>query len=256
MAPRAVIFDFDFTLADSSAGVIDCVRTAQGRMGLPRSDPEAIRRTIGLSVPDTLAALCGEGQRPRSAEFGRLFRERADEVMAPCTVVYAAVPGVLRRLRAGGERCGIATTKFRYRIEAILLREGLDGLVDAVVGAEDVAVHKPDPACLRLALDRLGVAAAEALYVGDSWPDAEAARRAGIAFVAVGTGTTDWSPGAEKAVRPSRPGADPPSTPGGRSRAAGAPTLADLKPAACLQSVADLPDWLEANHPQPEGAVG
>lgn len=216
MIPRAVIFDFDYTLADSSPGVIDCVRTAQARMGLALSEPEAIRRTIGLSVPDTLAALAGEGLRPRADEFGRRFRERADEVMADNTVVYAAVPAVLRRLRHLGAQCAIATTKFRYRIEAILRREGLDGLVDVVVGAEDVAAHKPDPACLTFALDRLGVPAGAALYVGDSLPDAEAARRAGIPFAAVRTGPTP------------------------------ACALRDRGPIAILDSVADLPAWLAA----------
>ena len=49
--PRTVIFDFDYTLADSSVGIIDCIQTAQLGMELPRSSEDAIRRTIGLSVP-------------------------------------------------------------------------------------------------------------------------------------------------------------------------------------------------------------
>ena len=142
---KAVLFDFDYTLADSSVGVIDCVRHAQRRMGLDLSGEEEIRRTIGLSVPDIVAALNGEAERPRSEEFGRLFLERADRVMAAGTVVYDAVPGVLEDLHARGVVCGIASTKYRYRIEGILDREGLRHLVGAVVGAEDVTEHKPDP---------------------------------------------------------------------------------------------------------------
>lgn len=190
---KAVIFDFDYTLADSSVGIIDCIQTAQAGMELPISSAPAIRDTIGLSVPDILVALNGEGQRERADDFGRRFQARADQVMADNTFVYDAVPGVLRTLAAAGLRTAIASTKFRYRIESILEREGLAELIDTVIGAEDVKVHKPDPACLIAALRGLDVAADEALYVGDSVVDAEAAQRATIDFVAVLTGTTQAS---------------------------------------------------------------
>ena len=219
---KAVLFDFDYTLADSSVGVIDCVRHAQRRMGLDLSGQEEIRRTIGLPVPDILATLNGEAERPRSKEFGRLFLERADRVMAAGTVVFDAVPGVLEELHARGVACAIASTKYRYRIEGILHREGLRHLVGAVVGAEDVAEHKPDPSCLRLALERLGVETAESLYVGDSLPDAEAARRAEIRFVAVLSGTTR------------------------------APAFAPYAPLALLDGVAQLPGWLRQQRLAPE----
>ncbi len=223
---KAVLFDFDYTLADSAVGVIDCVRYAQRRMGLDLSGEEEIRRTIGLSVPDIVATLNGEAERGRSGEFGRLFLERADRVMAAGTVVFEAVPGVLEELHARGVACAIASTKYRYRIEGILDREGLRHLVGAVVGAEDVAEHKPDPECLHLALERLGVDAAESLYVGDSLPDAEAARRGGIRFVAVLSGTT------------------------------GAPAFAPYAPLALLDGVAQLPGWLREQRLAPEAVHG
>lgn len=223
---KAVLFDFDYTLADSSVGVIDCVRYAQRRMGLDLSGEEEIRRTIGLSVPDIVAALNGESERGRSEEFGRLFLERADRVMAAGTVVFDAVPGLLEELHARGISCAIASTKYRYRIEGILDREGLRHLVGAVVGAEDVAEQKPDPGCLHLALERLGVAAAESLYVGDSLPDAEAARRGGIRFVAVLSGTTESL------------------------------VFADYAPLALLDGVAQLPAWLREQRLAPEAVHG
>ncbi len=56
---NAVVFDFDFTLADSSAGVAECVNHALGAMGLPAAAPQAIYRTIGLSLTETLKRLAG-----------------------------------------------------------------------------------------------------------------------------------------------------------------------------------------------------
>ncbi len=82
------------------------------------------------------------------------------------------------------------STKFRYRIEAILTRDGLLEAFACIVGGEDVSQHKPHPEGLRLALARLEVAAERALYVGDSAVDAEAARCAGVPFAPVLSGTT------------------------------------------------------------------
>ncbi|MBT3344516.1 MAG: HAD-IA family hydrolase [Gemmatimonadetes bacterium] len=186
--PQVVVFDFDYTLADSSDGVIDCVQSSQQQMDLPVSDPESIRRTIGLSVPDTLACLNGEHLRVRSDEFGQLFRSRADEVMVGHTRLYDGVPQMLAALADNDITCAIATTKYRYRIEQILTRDGLMDAIAAIVGAEDVQAHKPDPACLVCALERLRFSPRQAIYVGDSAPDAEAAQRAGIGFVLVETG--------------------------------------------------------------------
>jgi phosphoglycolate phosphatase len=188
--PRTVIFDFDYTLADSSVGIIDCIQTAQLGMELPGSSEDAIRRTIGLSVPEILSTLNGSEQSHRVDEFRKRFQSRADEVMADNTFVYEGVPGIFQNLADRGIRNAIASTKFRYRIEGILQREGLAPLVHTVVGAEDVAEHKPDPACLQLALTQTKADATQALYVGDSLADAEAAQRAAIDFVAVLTGTT------------------------------------------------------------------
>jgi phosphoglycolate phosphatase len=200
---RAVIFDFDYTLADSSVGIIDCIQTAQTGMGLPASTAAQIRRTIGLSVPEILLTLNGAAQADRAAEFGKRFQARADQVMADNTVIYDGVRPMLQSLAQSGLYSAIASTKFRYRIEGILQRDGLADLVHTVIGAEDVAQHKPDPACLLAVLQQLDVSASEALYVGDSLPDATAAQRATIDFVAVLSGTTtasDFEPFAPVAV--------------------------------------------------------
>ena len=187
---RSVLFDFDYTLADSSPGVVECVNHVLGRMGLGAADPQKIRRGIGLSLPDTFVRLAGQADPGRSREFVRLFTARADEVMADMTSVFPYVPDALRRLRNAGFGLGIVSTKYRYRIEDVLGRNGLTGAVDVIIGGEDVADHKPDPAGLRAAIGRLGNAAAEVLYAGDSLVDAEAAQRCGVDFAAVLSGTS------------------------------------------------------------------
>jgi phosphoglycolate phosphatase len=185
-----VIFDFDYTLADSSRGVLECINHAFKGMGLPRVAVEDAQRTIGLSLPNILVALAGREQEGRAGEFARLFVEKADEVMTDRTEIFEEVPDVIRRLKDEGASIGIVSTKFRRRIEEILGREGLQELFDVIVGGEDVLRHKPDPDGLLAAIERLGGSPSGSLYVGDSVTDAETARRAGVPFVAVLNGVT------------------------------------------------------------------
>ncbi|MFZ6031383.1 MAG: HAD family hydrolase [Chloroflexota bacterium] len=186
----AFLFDFDYTLADSSQGILECANFALAGLGLPAARAEAVYATIGKSLPDTLAALAGQEHTARTPEFVRLFVQRADEVMVDRTVLYESTAATLHTLKAHGKKLGIVSTKYRYRIVDTLQREKLDTLPDVIVGGEDVQRHKPDPQGLYLALERLGNLPSEVLYIGDSLVDAETAQRAGVAFAAVLTGAT------------------------------------------------------------------
>jgi len=187
---QAVLFDFDYTLADSSRGVAECVNFALNRLGLPPASYKAICQTIGLPLSDAFVRLAGQKCATRSEEFARFFAERADEVVAGLTVVYDTAAPAVRRLKQNGLKLGIVSTKFRYRIESVLKREGLLEAFDVIIGAEDVAQDKPDPAGLQRARERLNSLPGQTLYVGDSVIDAETARRGGTPFVAVLSGVT------------------------------------------------------------------
>ena len=185
-----IVFDFDYTLADSSQGIIESVNYALFRLGLPKGTPERICSTIGLSLPDVLTELAGPQDAKYSDAFVRFFVQRADEVMIDKTAILDDVPGILRDLKQQGFLTGIVSTKYRHRIEAILNRESLLKWVDIIVGGEDVSVHKPDPEGLLAAIKQLGSRPANCLYVGDSVVDAQTAGRAGVRFVAVLSGVT------------------------------------------------------------------
>lgn len=191
MAYRAIVFDFDLTLADSTAGAIACVNYALEQLGVPPASPQCISASIGLSLPETLAYVTGSRDPELARQFGALFIERADQVMAEHTVLYPPVPQVIRRLQSQGLALGIVSTKLRYRIEAILAREGLRDAFSVIVGGENVDQHKPHPSGLLLALSHLQSTLDEAVYVGDHVVDAQTASRAGVSFVGVLTGHSD-----------------------------------------------------------------
>jgi phosphoglycolate phosphatase len=187
---RAVLFDFDLTLADSSAGFAASHRHACECLNLTAPDLEAIRRSIGtplhLVVPRFFPQLDEEGV----AEYIRIYQARADSVMTPLTRMVPGACDALRRLKNAGLKLGLVSQKLRYRVEEVLIREDISAYFDVVLGAEDVPAFKPDPSGLLLALERLQATPEEALYVGDTTIDAEAAANAGLRFVAVLTGPT------------------------------------------------------------------
>jgi phosphoglycolate phosphatase len=189
--PQSVIFDFDYTLADSSAGVFACVNTPLTEMGFPNASRAQSDATIGLPLVETFSRLTGFCDGDRGTEFADRFHRHAELVMVDSTRMFEFVPEVLSEIASRGAALGVASTKGRKHIEEILEREKLRDAFGAIIGGNDVANQKPDPEALFTALMRLRGDPSTALYVGDSVIDAEAAQRAGVAFVAVLTGVTE-----------------------------------------------------------------
>ncbi len=187
---RAVILDFDYTLADSSQGTIRCINHALVGLRLPPTTPEMAKQTIGLSLPDTLTFLVGAPSPSQVERFTRLFLEMSERVMVAQTVLLPGVSDAMAQLRRRCLSLAIVSTKYRRRIEAVLEREGLYNMFEVVIGGDDVAQPKPAPEGLLLTASRLGLEPAYCLYVGDSLTDAEAARRAGMPFIATLSGVT------------------------------------------------------------------
>jgi phosphoglycolate phosphatase len=69
----SVIFDFDYTLADSSGGEVECVNYALRTMNLPAASAPYIRTMIGVSLPETFRRLTQDPNASRSNSFSFLF---------------------------------------------------------------------------------------------------------------------------------------------------------------------------------------
>jgi phosphoglycolate phosphatase len=187
---QAVIFDFDYTLADSSHGVIECINFALREMGLDHVSYEAACRTIGLSLAETFLTLGKHHEHQRCDEFHQLFIQRAELVMANLTELYDTVPATIEALHERGLRLGIVSTKYRRRIHEVLEREAMLHGFHVIIGGEDVKQHKPHPQGLFEAIERLECSPQSIVYVGDSQVDAELAKRAGVPLVVVLSGVT------------------------------------------------------------------
>jgi phosphoglycolate phosphatase len=185
-----IIFDFDYTLGDSTRGIFASVNYALAKLGFGPADLPSVCRLIGLSLQETFFQLTQIKDENLCKAFIRLFSEKADEVMTECTVLFPYTLPILRQIKARNIKTSIVTTKFHYRVDQILRKYEATSLIDLVVGNEDVTNSKPSPEGLLFALASLRVKKERALYIGDSIVDAMAAASANISFMAVTTGTT------------------------------------------------------------------
>jgi HAD superfamily hydrolase (TIGR01509 family) len=97
---------------------------------------------------------------------------------------FTGVAGALDRL-ALRYSLGVVTSGSKGRIQSEMAATGLRRYFQVVVSGDDVTRRKPDPQGLEMALRALGVAAGEAIYVGDAPADWEMARLAGVRFIGV-----------------------------------------------------------------------
>ena len=184
------LFDFDYTLADSSRGIVMCFRNVLERNGYTDVTDEAIRRTIGKTLEESFSILTGVTDTDRLADFKQQYRKEADVHMTPNTRLFPETLDVLRKLKERGARVGIISTKYRFRIHDTMDQHLPVDFLDIVVGGEDVTRAKPDPEGLLHAITELGVEKKDVLYIGDSTVDAETAQAAGVDFAGVTHGVT------------------------------------------------------------------
>jgi HAD superfamily hydrolase (TIGR01509 family) len=162
--------------------------------------------SFGAMRRATMAALADHGGSWSSARFGQLGHDwrghylaagvRPDQLPAASRAYASAyrverprlrphARQVLACLRARGLLLALVSSGVRVRIDAELLRTGLDRLFAVRVTYEDTLAPKPDPEPMLLALSRLGCMAGETVSIGDSPTDAQAARAAGIDHVTI-----------------------------------------------------------------------
>lgn len=186
----AYLFDFDYTLADSSRGIVTCFRNVLDRRQFNDITDKAIKRTIGKTLRESLSILTGIINPEELASMQKEYGKEADIHMNANTILFPETIAVLTKLKEQGARIGIVSTKYRFRIQSFLKNYFSDNFFDVIIGGEDVESHKPSPEGIFLALERLGCAPEKTLYVGDSEVDAKTADAAGVDFAGVLTGMT------------------------------------------------------------------
>lgn len=184
------LFDFDYTLADSSKGIVICFRNVLERHRHKGISDEQIKRTIGKTLVDSFSILTGIGDEAILEEYRKEYVKEADRFMTANTRLFPETVSVLQALKEKGANIGIISTKYRYRIMELAKDNIPEGIIDLIVGGEDVKTAKPSPEGVFLALENLGTDKDTTLYIGDSIVDAETAQAAGMDFAGVLHGAT------------------------------------------------------------------
>lgn len=184
-----ILFDFDYTLADSSEGIITCVNFALEKVGALPGQPDAIRRMIGYSLEDTFARFIDPSDAKKIQTCKSLFMEHADTgAMVRNTVMLDGVRETLEFLYNELYTLGIVSTKRRSTIWETLIEKEMDDFFDIVIGYEDVTHLKPHPEGLIKAIEELAGTPETTIYIGDSPLDIKAAKSANVFVIAVTSG--------------------------------------------------------------------
>jgi phosphoglycolate phosphatase len=183
---RAVLFDFDGTLADSYPAITASVNHVRAAHGLPPLSEDEVRPHVGRGPAALLRSTVPEAD-PVS-DVAR-YRAHHPSVMFTGTRLFPGVADAVASLDGAGYRLAVCSNKPRGFTDKLLEHFKIVTHFAAVLGPEDVARPKPAPDMLLTALPRLGVTAAEALYVGDMVVDIQTARAAGLHVWVVPTGS-------------------------------------------------------------------
>ena len=199
-SPRwpVVVFDLDGTLVDTIGLIVASYQHAFTSVLGREEDEVMIRSWIGQPLIRGFRSIDPEHADELLSTYLAWNRAKTERLIRR----YAGIDTLMADLTAAGVGVAAATSKLRGPAQDAVRLTGLTAYLDVLVTMEDTDAHKPDPAPLLLAVERLGATSAGAVYVGDAVVDVQAARNAGMAAVGVtwGAGTRDAVVGAEPDV--------------------------------------------------------
>ena len=186
---RAVLFDLDGTFADTAPDLGRALNRMRADRRLEPLSIETLRAHASSGARGRIKA--GFGLAPGNEEYETLrlrFLALYEENLCVDTRVFDGMATLLDALERRDLRWGIVTNKAKRYTDPLLRELGFDARAACVVSGDSTPHVKPHPASLLKAAELLALGAADCLYVGDDIRDIQAARAAGMRFVAAGWG--------------------------------------------------------------------
>lgn len=194
-----ILFDLDGTLIDSIELILASYRHTMAAHG--REVPPDTVWLAGLGTPLWVQFAHFTDDQAELDRMVATYREHNLQHHDSLVREYPGVRSAVNNLHAMGMTLGIVTSKMRDTAFRGLAVCGYDAAVfEILIGADDVAEHKPSPVPILAALARLNVVPAGVVYVGDSPHDMNAGRAAEVTAAAV-----RWGPFPDEILAPTKP---------------------------------------------------
>jgi HAD superfamily hydrolase (TIGR01549 family) len=178
---RAVLFDVDGTLLDTTEFIYGGFEHTLATHGHPAAERTAYARVMGKPLDVCYTELAPGCDPVLLCETHRTWQASNLHLSVP----FRETVEVLRTLSDAGLRLAAITSRSRRTSVHTIEQAGLAGYLDLILSAEDVSAIKPDPAPILLALEHLSIPPAAALMVGDTDADILAGRAAGVRTIGV-----------------------------------------------------------------------
>ncbi|WP_321324204.1 HAD-IA family hydrolase [Thiomicrorhabdus sp.] len=184
---KAVIFDWDGTLMNSEARIVDSIQTAARECGLPVLPYDESKQIIGLSLENAILGLYPNLDQSKvvamSEAYTQCFLEESNIEMVP----FDGAEALLLNLKQQGVKLAIATGKSRKGLTAVLAETGF-GIYFDMTRTPVESASKPDPLMLSQILQEFNLTADQAVMIGDTSFDMEMAQNINMDRVALSHG--------------------------------------------------------------------
>lgn len=189
--PRGVLLDVDGTLIDSNdahaRSWVDVLRDEGFDVTFER-----VRRLIGKGGDKLVPELTGiDPESERYEAISKIRKDRFRREHLPTLRAFPRTRELLQKMKAEGHGLTVATSAQSEELDAMLEAVGLADLLPRRTSSDDAEESKPDPDIVVAALEQAKLSAAEAMMLGDTPYDVEAATRAGVAIIALRCGGWD-----------------------------------------------------------------
>lgn len=179
---RAIIFDFDGTLADTLPLVYHSFQTVFKEFDGKHFTDEEIKSMFGPAEPAIIEEHLLSDEKEAAIDlYFKTYSENHDDFVIRNDKMHTLITG----LKDKGINLGIVTGKSKRSLEISLERLGMEALFDYRVSGDDVDRPKPDPEGIFTLLDELNLGKDEVMFLGDSDADIGAGMNAGVWTIGV-----------------------------------------------------------------------
>lgn len=174
---KAVLFDFDGTLANTLPLCFDAFRTVFMEYDQRYLEDNDIKAMFGPSETEIIAGNLIHHNKEEAIELFYLHYEQNHKRLV---VPSSEISALLQYIKETGKKMAIVTGKARRSLDISLSQLHMNNLFDVIITGDDVEKPKPDPEGLLKAIHQLGVKPHEAMYIGDSNADLQAGASANV----------------------------------------------------------------------------